>query len=75
MASWFGPSLDGMKRCGPRTWQGWTVTAVLMGALGAVHFWFQPAAFGLPPWYRQAAMAGLAAAYLLAVCLTYDPDL
>jgi len=75
MPKWFGPSLDGMKSCVPRTWQAWVATLSMSGVALGARFLFHPQAYGLAPWYRAAATAFPIAAYLLLVYLTYDPEL
>ena len=75
MPKWFGPSLDGMKNCVPRTWQAWAATLLFLGALFGTTFLFHPEAYGLPQWYRAAAIVPPTAVYFLLIYLTYDPEL
>ena len=74
MPKWFGPSLDGGKKCVPRTWQAWAVTALMTGAFLLVCF-FRPEPLGSSQWYRAIAMISVITVYLLVAWATYDPDL
>ncbi len=71
MAGWFGPRGDGIG-FGPRSWQGWLVSALLIGGAVMEAKVFHPAQFGLPGWIKPALAAALGLAYLLVIYLTYD---
>jgi hypothetical protein len=69
---WFGPKLIGYG-IGPRSWQGWLVSAIAIAALVG-HRWFQPQQFGLPPRARPALAVAIGVAFLLVIWVTYDED-
>jgi hypothetical protein len=69
---WFGRKAVGYG-VGPRSWQGWLVSAVAIAALVG-HRWFQPQQFGLPPWTRPALAIAIGMAFLLVMWLTYDDE-
>ena len=71
---WFGRKQVGYYGIGPRSWQGWLVSAVAIGAVLAGRFWFQPQQFGLPLWTRPASAIAIGVAFLLVMWLTYDED-
>jgi hypothetical protein len=70
---WFGRKSVGYG-VGPRTWQGWLVTALLLGGMFAGRRWFDPQQFGLAPWTRTALPITLGAVFLLVMWLTYDDE-
>ena len=72
---WFGPSLDGAKKCVPRTWQAWVATIVVVAMTLGGRSLLQPQMQGLPHWYLPAMEGFILAAYLLLIYWTYDPDL
>jgi hypothetical protein len=67
---WFGRKQAGYG-AGPRSWQGWLVSAVAVAALVA-HRWFDPAQFGLPVWTRPASAIAIGIAFALVMWLTYE---
>ena len=69
---WFGPKVIGYG-IGPRRWQGWAVSALLIAAIIGSRF-LHPQVWGLPPWARPAIVAVLGLAFVLVVFATYDPD-
>jgi hypothetical protein len=73
MAQWFGPKEVGYG-IGPRSWQGWAVTAVTLAAILALRFFFHPEALGLPVWSKPAATGAIAVIFLLLAFLNYEDD-
>jgi hypothetical protein len=69
---WFGRKQVGYG-IGPRTWQGWLVSAIAVAALIG-HRWFEPQQLGLPLWLRPASAVAIGAVFLLVMWLTYDPE-
>jgi hypothetical protein len=72
MARWFGPKEIGYG-VGPRSWQGWLATAVLLMVIVAsrfVHF----ETFGLPNWTRAALIGAAVLGYLALTFFTYEGD-
>ena len=70
---WFGPKRIGYG-IGPRSWQGWLATAVVLGGVLSIAGWFHPDRFGLPLWTKPGAVIALGLAYLALVGAAYDPD-
>jgi hypothetical protein len=68
---WFGPKHQGYG-IGPRTWQGWAVTVLLLGGVILDAGFFHPERFGLPAWLHPVSVAVLGAAYLAILGWTYD---
>ena len=58
---------------GPRSWQGWLATAILLVIVIGSRF-VKPESFGLPGWSRLALIGVVVTAYLLLVCFTYKDD-
>jgi hypothetical protein len=73
MKPWFGPKTAGYG-VGPKSWQGWAMTALFLVAILGVRHFFHPENFGLPVWSRAAAMVGLALGFLLVSAVTYGQD-
>jgi hypothetical protein len=69
---WFGRKQIGYG-IGPRSWQGWVVSAIAVAALVG-HRWFQPQQFGLPLWVRPASAIAIGVAFLLVMWLTYADE-
>jgi protein-S-isoprenylcysteine O-methyltransferase Ste14 len=72
MTGWFGPKLTGYG-VGPRSWQGWLVSLVVLLAIVGSRF-IMPESFGLPHWSRAAAIGIVIVLYLLLVWFTYEGD-
>ena len=73
MASWFGPKRNGYGMS-PRGWQGWLVSALLVGGAVLDAKLFRPEQFGLPAWTRPVSAIALGLVYLLVIVITYDGD-
>jgi hypothetical protein len=69
---WFGPKLIGYG-VGPRSWQGWAATALLMVMVVATRF-IRPEQIGWPHWARPALLGAVLLAYFGLVYATYDPE-
>jgi hypothetical protein len=72
MAQWFGPKRFGFG-IGPRSWQGWLVTALLLAAIAGSRL-LTPEALGLPHWARPAFIGVALLAYLGIMALTTRDD-
>jgi hypothetical protein len=72
MARWFGPKVAGFG-VGPKGWQGWTVTALFLGAMVSVRY-INLGGFGLPHWTEPAAILTILAGYLALVYFKYEDD-
>jgi len=73
MPGWFGPKRYGYG-IGPRGWQGWLATALLVGGGLLTAKFFNPGQVGLPPWTRPAIAGALGLCFLAIVWLTYDGE-
>ena len=73
MRGWFGPKRSGYG-IGPRTWQGWLATLLLIGGAILDAKFFRPEQFGLPLWTRPVSAIALGVVYLLVIALTYEAD-
>lgn len=65
---WFGPRRTGFG-IGPRAWQGWAATAVLIVATFAVGY-----ADGLDGTTRRMIHAAILLAFIATMVLTYGAD-
>ena len=70
---WFGRKAVGYG-VGPRSWQGWLVTALVLGGIFVSYRWFHPQQLGLPLWMRPASVIALGAIFLLVMSLTYEDE-
>jgi hypothetical protein len=73
MAGWFGPKRFGYG-IGPRGWQGWLATALLLGGAVLDAKFFRPQAFGLQIWTRPASAILLGLCFLAVIWLKYEPN-
>ena len=72
MAQWFGPKLVGYG-VGPRSWQGWLATAIVLAVVIGSRF-IPYAALGWPHWVKPAIPGVAILIYLGLTYLTYEPD-
>jgi hypothetical protein len=73
VAGWFGPKRYGYG-IGPRGWQGWLTTVLLVGGALLDARFFHPGQFGLPIWTRPASASLLGLCFLAVIWLKYEPD-
>ena len=73
MTQWFGPKRIGYG-IGPRSWQGWLATALLVAAIAGVDIYFRASFPGLPHWTKAAATGGLLLAFMILIYFTYEKD-
>jgi hypothetical protein len=72
MPKWFGPKTVGYG-IGPRSWQGWVATAIVLAVVIGAQF-IPYRAVGLPYWTRAVISVAAVVVYVALVCLTYEPD-
>ena len=73
LKGWFGRKAVGYG-VGPRSWQGWLVSAIAVGGILAGRQWYHPQQLGLPVWTRPALAIAIGVAFLLVMWLTYEED-